>query len=109
MADLPQGRIGCGPDEGPPPYVRQGDVPMGTSSFSLLSLFRFLSGMLQAPTPERYCEQWRRLEESLFQVGSRMFGQEEMEDGIQKVWPAEEILQEEPLSSESDVGGLDGV
>lgn len=102
MTKLREGRMGCGPDEGPPalrPVSEREGMP---SRFHLMALFRSLSGMLQAPTPERYCEQWRRLDNALFEVGSRMFGEREMEDGLQ-AFQADEVSESSGSASDDDM------
>lgn len=99
--------MGCGPGEGPPSARPKRGRFGEPDRSSLLSLFSSLSGMLQAPTCEQFCEKWRQLEDALFEVGSRMFGESEVEDGLSKVYEATEDDEAESLSSESDLAGID--
>jgi len=106
MTEFIKGRMGVGPVEGPTTDLPVQKRPRrDTAAPPFISSLATLSGMLQAGSPEQFCSRWRELDEYLFELGSRMFGQKEMQDGFSKEMEPEEFSEEE----EYDMEGASGI
>lgn len=63
--------------------------------FSLIKLFKLVSWMLQVASPEEFCHLWRQLDDCLFDIGGRMFGERNLKDEIQAISETEDLFEEE--------------